>query len=99
MLKDDGKQRCVAERRDCERQRRRGPGGGPGSATAGERGGACGEGTESRLGTNMLTHLGPDEDNEPRDGTAGLECMMRPTVGLSSTGTSEGEAARLRLWW
>lgn len=47
----------------------------------------------------MLTHLGPDEDNEPRDGTAGLECMMRPTVGLSSTGTSEGEAARLRLWW
>lgn len=43
--------------------------------------------------------LGPDEDNEPRDGTAGLECMMRPTVGLSSTGTSEGEAARLRFWW
>ena len=62
-------------------------------------GGACGEGTESGLGTNMLTHLGPDEDNEPRDGTAGLERMMRPTVGLSSTGTSEGEAARLRLWW
>ena len=34
-------------------------------------------------------------DKEPRDGTVGLERMMRPTVGLSPTGTSEGDRALL----
>lgn len=36
----------------------------------------------------MYAYRGLDKDNGPRDGTLGLGRMMRPTVGLSSTGTS-----------